>query len=423
MRGVRGVLVRPLAALALSLSVHGLVLGGVAAVVSSLRGVSGPRPDAVFVDVTAGQRGAVVRPAATGAIPVRRPVASSPSVAAEPAAIASVAAGEILGEGEPSPGAADPGAADATLTAVASLAPLPSPGSVASAGAVASPGPAVEPGPGPSEASDARDEAGSGSRSAAGEPADPSEGPGEAVAERSPSEPARPSGETDAAAEAFADADALRVATNVRPVFRPEQFEQLQAVTSNPSVSARVESEPVVGRRDIFEFLLDHPEFATHVTRALRLARYRIWQAEDGLFLDDGWGATGRLSLVYASSGTRVMYARGAFQQRLLPSITGQAVVTIDYDFRPGADGREVLSAAVTSQLKVDGTFAELVFKLAGPAVVEKAQLESRRLTRLFAKVLRAVEERPAELYAALDRRPDVPRRELETFRTLLRLP
>lgn len=422
MRGVRRVPVRPLAALALSLGLHGLVLGGAAAVVSILRGVSAPLPDAVFLDIAAGQRRTVVRPAATRAIPGRRPVASSGAAVAEPAAIGAVAAGGSVSDQEPSPGAPDPGRTVATLTAVASLTPA------ASHGPVASPAPMGEPGPARAETTDAAREAGSRSESVAAEPPDPSQGPGEVLAEPVPSEPVQPrteghAGETAPAAEAVAEGAALRVATDARPVFRPEQFGQLQEVTSNPSVSARVESEPVVGRRDVFEFLLDHPEFATHVTRALRLARYRIWQAEDGLFLDDGWGATGRLSLVYASSGTRVMYARGAFQQRLLPSITGQAVVTIDYDFRPGADGREVLSAAVTSQLKVDGAFAELVFKLAGPAVVEKAQLESRRLTRLFAKVLRAVEERPAELYAALDQRPDIPRRELQTFRSLLRLP
>ena len=58
---------------------------------------------------------------------------------------------------------------------------------------------------------------------------------------------------------------------------------RVQAVTDNPSLAVKVDAEPFVARRDVFEFLLDHPEFATHVTRALKLARYRIWRTPGGL--------------------------------------------------------------------------------------------------------------------------------------------
>ena len=87
---------------------------------------------------------------------------------------------------------------------------------------------------------------------------------------------------------------------------------RLQEVAEAASVSARAAGEPFIARPDVFEFLLDHPEFATHVTRALKLARYRIWRGpEGGLWLDDGWGVVGQFSVVYATSGTRVAYAHG----------------------------------------------------------------------------------------------------------------
>ena len=149
---------------------------------------------------------------------------------------------------------------------------------------------------------------------------------------------------------------------------------RLDAVARNPSVSARAAGEPFVGRREVFEFLLDHPEFATHVTRALRVARYRIWRTGDGLFVDDGWGATGQVFVVRAASGTRVLYARGEFQHKLLPAITGEAVVTINYDTQPAADGRDLLVAAISSQLRIDGPFGDLVVKLASAMATEKAE-------------------------------------------------
>jgi hypothetical protein len=198
---------------------------------------------------------------------------------------------------------------------------------------------------------------------------------------------------------------------------------RLDAVTRNPSVAARAEGQPFVGRREVFEFLLDHPDFATHVTRALRLARYRIWRTDDGMFVDDGWGATGQVFVVHATSGRRVLYARGGFQAKLLPAIHGEAVVTIDYDVQPAGDGRDLFSAAISSQLRIDGFLGDLVATLANSVATEKAERESRRLVRVFARVLQAIDETPAALYASLLERPDVPRRELEQFRALLKLP
>src|SRR5439155_1055642 len=81
------------------------------------------------------------------------------------------------------------------------------------------------------------------------------------------------------------------------------------------------------------------PEFATHVTQALRVARYRIWRTPTGLMLDDGWGTVGALEVVYGAPGVRVMYAKGEFQQTVLPNIRGQAVVTIDWTVTPAPDG------------------------------------------------------------------------------------
>ncbi|MGH7334562.1 MAG: hypothetical protein ACREKS_17830, partial [Candidatus Rokuibacteriota bacterium] len=211
--------------------------------------------------------------------------------------------------------------------------------------------------------------------------------------------------------------------TPIPPLATPFNQARLDEVTRNPSLAAHAESEAMVGRRDVFEFLLDHPDFATHITRALRLARYRIWRTDEGMFVDDGWGATGRITVVHAAGGTRVLYAKGAFQHTLLPTIPGEAVVTIDYDVRPSEDGRELLQARISGQLKIDSAFATLMLKIASSVAREKAAKESRRLLQTFAKVLRAIDETPAAVYASVSGRPDVPPLELERFRVLLGLP
>jgi hypothetical protein len=198
---------------------------------------------------------------------------------------------------------------------------------------------------------------------------------------------------------------------------------RLLDITEHPTLSTRFESEPFPGRLDVFEFLLDHPEFATHVTRTLKVARYRIWQTPAGLAIDDGWGTVGTFEVVHAAPGVRVMQAQGEYQHRVLPNIRGRAVVMVDYAVRPGADARSILQTAVTGFVKLDSRVLSLAGKLASALASAKADREGKQLVKMFARTTRAIDEDPAGVYEQLRQRPDVPPRELEQFRRLLKLP
>ena len=195
---------------------------------------------------------------------------------------------------------------------------------------------------------------------------------------------------------------------------------RVEAIAQTAAVSTHVAAEPFVGRPEVFEFLLNHPEFASRVTRVLKVARYRIWREPDGLRLDDGWGTVGRFDIVYAVGGTRVMYARGVYHHRLLPDIHGEAVVMIEYGARPSADGKSVIAATVTGHVKLDSGFLSFATKLATPVARAKADREAKLLVKVFAKVTRAADEHPASLCQELAGQPDVSPRELAEFRTLL---
>jgi len=200
-----------------------------------------------------------------------------------------------------------------------------------------------------------------------------------------------------------------------------EERARLMRVAENASVSTQVDAEPFVSRPAVFEYLLDHPEFATHVTQALKLARYRIWSTPTGLFLDDGWGATGQFHVVYASRGTRVMHAVGQYRPKVLPGIKGQAVVMLAYGFKPGPTG-ELVTSTVTGFVKLDSPIMAFATRLASSVAQAKADTEAHRLMRVFARVSRAVQDDPAGVYERLRQRPDTPQRELEEFAHLLQL-
>jgi len=213
----------------------------------------------------------------------------------------------------------------------------------------------------------------------------------------------------------------VRASVVTLPMEMPaDQRAQLERLAEAAAVSARVDTEPFLTRREIFDYLLDHPDFASHVTRTLRLGRYRIWRTPEGMFLDDGWGATGHFAVIHAAARRRVMYARGAYRQAVLPAINGEAVIMIEYEATPAGDGRDRVRATVSGFVKLDSTTLSLAMKLAAPIAQRKADLEARRLMRTFARVSRRIDDNPTDVYEQLRQRPDVPARELEEFGRLL---
>jgi hypothetical protein len=203
----------------------------------------------------------------------------------------------------------------------------------------------------------------------------------------------------------------------------PSERARLEKVVNSAFASTRVEHEPYPARPEVWEYLLDHPEFATHVTRALKVARFRVWHDGTELRVDDGWGVTGQFTIVHAERGMRVLYARGQFDPKLLPEIHGQAVGTLEYTFRQDETGRTVVATAASGYVQADNRALNTLARVAAPMVQAKADKEAGFLLRTFARVTRAIEEDPARVYRLVSERPDVPRAELEGFRRVLHLP
>jgi hypothetical protein len=194
----------------------------------------------------------------------------------------------------------------------------------------------------------------------------------------------------------------------------------LQQVIDHVSVTARSNGEAFLVRTDLFEYLLDHPEFATHVMRALEIARFRIWREPDGLWLDDGAGALVRFHVIYASHGSRVFYLRGRYQPSVLPAIHGRVVVILEYRVEPTSGGRSLITPALASFVRIDNGFVEALTRVFKAVVAPRATKVTSRIVVDIAKTARAIESDPLRVDDALRRRPDVPPHELAEFRRLL---
>lgn len=224
-----------------------------------------------------------------------------------------------------------------------------------------------------------------------------------------------------AAGLGFAGAAAGPLTTLALPPAMPApERARIEEIAARAHVATRVAGAGFPTRPDVFEFLLDHPDFATRVTRTLRLARYRIWRTPGGLFLDDGWGATGHFWVLYAANGTRVMHARGQYRKGVLPSIRGEAVTILEYTYTTGADGRSLIHPTVTGFVRFHSRAVALLLAIARPLAQRKADKEAHRLVKVFKEVSEAIDRDPAGVYEKLAAQPDVPRGELEEFRQLL---
>jgi len=197
----------------------------------------------------------------------------------------------------------------------------------------------------------------------------------------------------------------------------PAERARIEKVIAQASITTRAELEPFPLRLDIFNYLLDHPEFATQVTRTLRLARYRIWREADGLHLDDGWGVKGLITPMYGEGGLRVVYARGHYEQTLLPDIRGQAVIVLRYANGSDPKGRPGLATS----LQVFGVLdSRVLSSLAGMVAQNHAALEARRVLKVFSRLTTHLERRTDEVLAELKKNPAVSRPELDDLRRLL---
>jgi len=92
------------------------------------------------------------------------------------------------------------------------------------------------------------------------------------------------------------------------------------------------------------------------------------------------------------------MYARGAYQHKVLPNIQGQAVVMIDYGAQPAAGGRNQINTAISGS---SSSTAGSCPSSAGsrPRSPRKGEKEARKLAELFAETTHAIEADPAAVF------------------------
>jgi hypothetical protein len=195
---------------------------------------------------------------------------------------------------------------------------------------------------------------------------------------------------------------------------------RLSEVTERASVSTRSGSDTFRVRRDLFEYLLDHPGLASHIIQALQINRFRIWREPDGLWLDDRAGSLVTFQTVYAAPGSRVFFMQGRYQPAVLPAIYGRVVAVLEYTVAPADQGKSLITPAMATFVRIDNAVYGVLARLFTAVIAPRATRVTSRIVVDIAKTARVIDSDPDAVDAALRDRPGVPANDLAEFRRLL---
>jgi hypothetical protein len=200
---------------------------------------------------------------------------------------------------------------------------------------------------------------------------------------------------------------------------------RVDAILNTTLLSHRVTGLRSRSREPVFLFLLDHPDFAAAVVRALRLGQYQVERRSEGFWGDDSRGARGMIRVLYQDEGRRLYHLDGLYEGRGLPAIQGRMLVLIEFQHETDAAGTTYLEASVTGHVKLDtplvGAIAQLATTIARSTVERAADRKVRRFFGTVARVSRWAYEQPDQFWAALESNPDVPQdATLTAFRQIL---
>jgi hypothetical protein len=203
----------------------------------------------------------------------------------------------------------------------------------------------------------------------------------------------------------------------------PDASGLVREVVTQALVARQVNGITYKSRPEIFRYLMDHPDFAATMARAINVGRYRITPVPGGYEADDSRGVRGLLKPVYADTQRRVFYLAGRYDPPLLPAMTGRAVLVLDALHVPSQDGGTRAEVTVVGFLKVDTVLARIVAGVLRSFTQATVDRKVRRFFRHVEKVSARAHDDPAGLAQAIQGHPDLPPGQVAEFRRLLLKP
>ncbi|MCE3224509.1 MAG: exported protein of unknown function [Nitrospira sp.] len=196
---------------------------------------------------------------------------------------------------------------------------------------------------------------------------------------------------------------------------------RLQPIISHYTTATKIGSERTPLPQDIFLYLLDHPVMAAALVNRLDFGLYKAEQrGPQDFWATDGEGTEGTIHPLYQEGSTRMYFAQGSHDGRLLPRVTGKAVVLLQ--LHPVTDGRgiESIDSTLVAYLRLDNRLLSGLLSLLRPlieSVVHRQLLKAFDAARLLGGAMR---EHPEKVLFEATDPPALPDEEVAFLKAAL---
>lgn len=150
----------------------------------------------------------------------------------------------------------------------------------------------------------------------------------------------------------------------------PEWTCRLHAIIGHYTTANKVGPIRTSLSESLYHYLLDRPPLAAALINRLDLGLYKAEARGPGRFWgNDGEGTGGMVQLVYQDRASRIYYLEGTHHSRLLPNMSGKAVVLLRVNPVKEPSGAESMDSTMVSYTKLDNRILSGLVSLLRPLI------------------------------------------------------
>jgi hypothetical protein len=185
----------------------------------------------------------------------------------------------------------------------------------------------------------------------------------------------------------------------------PDWACRLQAIVGNYATANKVGPIRAGLSESLYRYLLDRPPLAAALITRLDLGLYKSEaRGPDRFWGHDGEGTEGIVQLVYQDRTSRIYYLEGSHDSRLLPHITGKAVVFLRMNSVKEANGMEAMDSTMVSYTKLDNRILSGLVSLLRPLVEGTVTRKLAKGVETVNRLSQVMRQHPNRvLYKAMD--------------------
>jgi hypothetical protein len=144
--------------------------------------------------------------------------------------------------------------------------------------------------------------------------------------------------------------------------------------------------------------------------RRLKLGRYQSEaRGPDRFWADDGEGTKGIVELVYEDSASRIYFLEGTHESRLLPHVTGKAVVFLRMNVIGDPNRNEAMDSTLVAYTKLDNRFLSGLVSLLHPLVAGIVTSRVQKGVETVDRLGMAMKRDPQRVLSEAEKPPSLP--------------